>query len=32
VTGERAMWLMNGTTPASAVYLANVPPAWSIAN
>ncbi len=30
VTGERSLWLMNGTSPASAVYLANVPTAWSI--
>jgi hypothetical protein len=30
-TGERSMWLMNGTTYSSAVILPQVPTAWSIA-
>jgi hypothetical protein len=30
-TGERRIWLMNGTTYTSSVSLGFVPPAWSIA-
>jgi hypothetical protein len=30
-TGDRAIWLMNGTTMTSAPYFAYVDPVWRIA-
>jgi hypothetical protein len=30
-TGDRLVWLMNGTAYASTALLGNIPPAWSIA-
>jgi hypothetical protein len=31
ITGDRYIWLMNGTTFSSSAYLGNLAPAWSIA-
>ena len=31
-TGERLIWLMNGTTFSSSVYLGNVGTQWQIRN
>ena len=31
LTGERTVWLMNGTALSSSLYLANIPAGWSIA-
>ncbi|MBV8585492.1 MAG: VCBS repeat-containing protein, partial [Verrucomicrobia bacterium] len=30
VTGERVIWLMNGSTPTTAIHLGFVDPSWHI--
>jgi hypothetical protein len=31
-TGDRYIWLMNGTSYSSSVYLGNMPTQWQIRN